>query len=1748
MVNIVTWTVGGINSPIKRSKILQQLNRQHIDIALLQETHLSQIEHAKLSTWWVDKCVAAHAQGKKGGVAILIRKGVALEMRPLLVDALGRYVIMEATVGKQKVLIGNIYAPNNYDKKFFQTIINFLLKQPHTELIIGGDFNAVWDPSLDKSVSGNSTTYYNNRGLLKMSQLLDLTDVWRVLHPGMRDYTHLSRAHSTQSRIDYVLVSSQMFGEITKAEIGPYVISDHAWVHVEWKPRGQVQRDSRWQFPIEFYTDLVLKGRLQASWVDYATQNHEHQNDPVLFWEAAKAVLQGEIISHVHYVRITRDRQILRLSKQLCHARMRFGDTHAADDKQQVLDLQSALNELLHRRARKSHIYYRYMLYKHGNKAGKLLAKLLKQKGGTNHILALRGTGGGLKTADRDICNIFQTFYKNLYAPPEEEGLVSQMYLTNLNLPRLTQREREQLNQPFTEEEVNMVITQSPLLKAPGPDGLRAEFYKMMGEVIVPDLAKFLNQMIDQKAMPSDLNRAQIIVLPKPGRDTLEPASYRPISLLNYDTKLMAKILANRLARILPRLVHESQVGFVGGRAVSKNLRAILASLEHGERKGLASLLISFDAEKAFDKDTMDDTNGNPNEEISGENEMDEKSTDAGEQEQEIEEHPMETPNDMSPTGSAQKPKSKSVSWNEKREPSAGQESYSVEESEVSEGVIEEETIIWTGSPEDSLVYAATSRTDEIDFSETISNTSEPLEEEIFPEYKEIEEQSVDSGEEELVTREDPEEPITAMPPVGSIKQDKLQGPRGSEPDGELSTKQESSIREEAKEIQREREERNLSIIVPSEVSLVYSATPRTVFDETKASEGTDPLSLSWAFGLNSNLAVHNLHDEDQRVILYTCAHTVVIHDFLNNAQHFLQGHCSCISCLCVSEDRRWLATADRGPESLIIIWDSYSGIPVHTIFDSHPEGGVITMAMSQDAQYLATIGAGEIQRVCIWNWTLAVEKPICSVELPSGFDQQNYIIFNPRDHTQLISNGKTKVIFYLWRDTSLEYIAPPITYHTFNKALGSFSQSVFAISPSKALTATSVGKLVVWETICPPAVPADSFRKPHNKKALKLMHLQKDDITVLTMINRYFVTGDIKGHIKLYDDQLQLVLWYSNFKLGPICSISFSKNPPLPPNDQTRYPTDSTLQSQQCAISNFLVSTFDGTVLHVSTNGTELEKLMQQPHEAIHAIACHPSQSLLALGSYNGIIKLWDYKKKLHITSRVFPKWNSIQCLCYDAAGFLLGVGFLDGNVCILDSLTLKDEREEPFSYSQAAVTHIGFSHDSQYLATADEDFTVTVFKVINKHGRKCWDYFGRHCTHYKPIQSIIFGVHMDTDEPRLLSLGMDRILVEYDLSRSTKDNLQILSSDRIEQSAIPLCLAWYPPITKEHFIIMANNQFKVKLYNSITKMCRKTLLGPTYGSPLKKIEILTYTNNEDRSKGYLAYITDDKVGLQILPIDGNPHKSTALICHPNGVSNLVTSYDGCYVFTTGGSDCTVLMWEVNLNSLEAVASLGGEDLVPFYGILDGGRDGELFRELEDYFYYAQLRNQGIDTMETRQMSTQIPLKEVPYIMRALGFYPTEQEMEDMLNEVRFSEYVDSGKQVTEINLGDFIKLYINHRPTFGISISEIHNAFKVLGFSNENNENVIERGDLLHLLQSRGEHMTEEELAECLSTLLGANPEGGSLELGSYDSTGASAFLEKEIPKEITADIFATKILDLPIPASKSDTTEDQMEKNSV
>ena len=69
---------------------------------------------------------------------------------------------------------------------------------------------------------------------------------------------------------------------------------------------------------------------------------------------------------------------------------------------------------------------------------------------------------------------------------------------------------------------------------------------------------------------------------------------------------------------------------------------------------------------------------------------------------------------------------------------------------------------------------------------------------------------------------------------------------------------------------------------------------------------------------------------------------------------------------------------------------------------------------------------------------------------------------------------------------------------------------------------------------------------------------------------------------------------------------------------------------------------------------------------------------------------------------------WNSKLFVVFPA------VGFVNGAVRLLDAISLQDEVAEPFRYARDAITHVEFSHDSKYLATAVSSHFVAILSLI--------------------------------------------------------------------------------------------------------------------------------------------------------------------------------------------------------------------------------------------------------------------------------------------------------------------------------------------------------------------------------------------------------------------------------------------------
>lgn len=228
------------------------------------------------------------------------------------------------------------------------------------------------------------------------------------------------------------------------------------------------------------------------------------------------------------------------------------------------------------------------------------------------------------------------------------------------------------------------------------------------------------------------------------------------------------------------------------------------------------------------------------------------------------------------------------------------------------------------------------------------------------------------------------------------------------------------------------------------------------------------------------------------------------------------------------------------------------------------------------------------------------------------------------------------------------------------------------------------------------------------------------------------------------------------------------------------------------------------------------------------------------------------------------------------------------------------------------------------------------------------------------------------------LLSVSQDRTVVEYDLGNSNiGSGIIIKNSRKIEQSHRPLAAMLMKsdnPVNTEHFLLTFNSGYKFKLYNPTTRACRKTVLGPSYADDIKEISSIPGLSGGD----YLAFsssqrvrrllihvkqnlIFEQVVGVVKLPLDGNPYKSMGLIAHPGQVSHVVPTSNGVQLLTAGGPDGTVYMWTINYSILETqIQSSAAAVANPFLNLLDStglGENGPAYTELEDYFYYAQLR-----------------------------------------------------------------------------------------------------------------------------------------------------------------------------------------------
>lgn len=325
-------------------------------------------------------------------------------------------------------------------------------------------------------------------------------------------------------------------------------------------------------------------------------------------WSAHKAFSRGILLQLLHKTNRQRTRHIDTLTDQIKQLESQNQTSPSHDLNRKLLTLRQELRSHLLVKYKNNLKKSRAQFYATSNKAGKLLSAKLKGQRIRDkiHSIMYPSTGESLQDP-RDIANAFSTYYSSLYnlLPNPDMNLSSDTintFLNSIDLPTLTAEQITNLNSPFTAEEVSKTIDSLPLGKSPGPDGFINEYYKLLKTTLAPHLSDVFNEATSLSAFPNEMLRATIITLPKPGKTPNTPQNFRPISLLNTDVKIYAKTLANRLIPILPLLVYKDQSGFTKGRQSADATRRLIDLIHSAAQSGTPSLLLSLDAEKAFDR------------------------------------------------------------------------------------------------------------------------------------------------------------------------------------------------------------------------------------------------------------------------------------------------------------------------------------------------------------------------------------------------------------------------------------------------------------------------------------------------------------------------------------------------------------------------------------------------------------------------------------------------------------------------------------------------------------------------------------------------------------------------------------------------------------------------------------------------------------------------------------------------------------------------------------------------------------------------------------------------------------------------------------------------------------------------------------------------------------------------------------------------------------------------------------------
>lgn len=158
------------------------------------------------------------------------------------------------------------------------------------------------------------------------------------------------------------------------------------------------------------------------------------------------------------------------------------------------------------------------------------------------------------------------------------------------------------LVQPISPVEVWETIRKLPGKKAPGPDKISNTALKKASKKTILHLTKIFNCCLRLEHFPNPWKQANVVMIPKAGKNKLTPTNHRPISLLNTMSKLLETLILIRLKKSIANSIRPEQFAFRQGHSTTIQLTNLVDELAISFNRKERTAAVFLDFEKAFDK------------------------------------------------------------------------------------------------------------------------------------------------------------------------------------------------------------------------------------------------------------------------------------------------------------------------------------------------------------------------------------------------------------------------------------------------------------------------------------------------------------------------------------------------------------------------------------------------------------------------------------------------------------------------------------------------------------------------------------------------------------------------------------------------------------------------------------------------------------------------------------------------------------------------------------------------------------------------------------------------------------------------------------------------------------------------------------------------------------------------------------------------------------------------------------------